>query len=55
MMLGNMDALLNRKEKAAENYRAAAAMKIGDAVCAQNVKKAAQEGLAALSATENQP
>jgi hypothetical protein len=52
MMLGNMDALLNRKEKAAQNYRAAAAMKINDAACAQNVKRAAQEGLAALSASE---
>ncbi len=55
MMLGNMDALLNRKERAAENYHAAATMKISDVACSQNVKKAAQEGLAALSATENQP
>ncbi len=53
MMLGNMDALLNRKEKAAENFRAAAAMKISDAACAQNVQKAAQEGLAALGEIGN--
>lgn len=51
LMLGNMNSLLNRKEKAAENYRAAAAMKIGDATCAKNVQKVAQEGLAALAAT----
>ena len=56
MMLGNMDALLNRKERAAANYRAAATMKIRDVRDSQNVRNAAQEWPCCTELTsENQP
>jgi hypothetical protein len=48
LMLGNMNALLNRKEQAAANYRAAAAMPVPDPKSHERVAKVSREGLAAL-------
>jgi tetratricopeptide (TPR) repeat protein len=48
LMLGNLNALLNRKEKATANYRAAAAMSVADAKSRERVARLAGEGLAAL-------
>jgi tetratricopeptide (TPR) repeat protein len=49
LMLGNMNALLNRKEKAAANYRAAAAITVADPKCREHIARIAHEGLATLS------
>ncbi|HUK29999.1 MAG TPA: hypothetical protein VLV89_02735 [Candidatus Acidoferrum sp.] len=48
LMLGNMNALLNRKEQAAANYRAAAAMPVPDPKSHERVAKISREGIAAL-------
>jgi tetratricopeptide (TPR) repeat protein len=50
LMLGNMNALLNRKEKAAIWYRAAAAMKIADPKWREHVTILSVQGLASLHA-----
>jgi predicted Zn-dependent protease len=50
LMLGNMNALLNRKEKAAALYRAAAAMPVADPKWREHVSKLCVEGLVALHA-----
>jgi hypothetical protein len=49
MMLGNINALLNRKEKAAANYSAAAAMTVADPKSHERVAQISRQGLAALS------
>lgn len=48
LMLGNMNSLLNRKERAAAAYQAAQAAKIADPACAAKVAALAKAGLAAL-------
>ncbi len=48
LMLANMNALLNRKEQAAANYRAAAAMLVPDPKSHERVAKISSEGLTAL-------
>ncbi|MFZ0818905.1 MAG: hypothetical protein WAM91_02470 [Candidatus Acidiferrales bacterium] len=50
LMLGNMNALLNRKEKAAAWYRAAAGMPIADPKWHEHVAKLCVEGLVSLHA-----
>ncbi len=48
LMFGNLNALLNRKEKAAASYRAAAAIPAADTKSRERVAKLSREGLAAL-------
>jgi hypothetical protein len=50
LMLGNMNALLNRKEKAAAWYRAAASIPVADPKWREHVAKLSREGLASLNA-----
>jgi hypothetical protein len=48
LMLGNMNALLNRKEKAAAYYRAAAAMPVADPKFRDRVAQVSRQALASL-------
>jgi hypothetical protein len=50
MMLGNLNALLDRKEKAAANFRAAAAMPVADPKSRERVARLCKEGLATVHA-----
>jgi tetratricopeptide (TPR) repeat protein len=50
MMLGNLNALLNRKDKAAANYRDAAATPVPDPKSRERVARLCREGLAAVHA-----
>jgi hypothetical protein len=54
LMLGNLNALLNRKEKAAGYYHSAetisAAMPASDPVCKAHIAALAKEGLSKLGA-----
>jgi len=51
LMLGNMYALLGRKQEAESNYHAAEAMAVKDPACAARVATIAQQGIAALGAS----
>jgi hypothetical protein len=52
LMLGNMNALLDRKEEAEASYRAAAAMTLKDQACAERVAFVAREATGALGARD---
>jgi hypothetical protein len=48
LMLGNMNSLLNRKEKAAAEFQAAKDAQVSDSNCATKIAALAEQGLAAL-------
>jgi tetratricopeptide (TPR) repeat protein len=50
LLLGDINAKLNRKEKAAASFRAAQKMVIGDSACAARVAELTRNALAALGA-----
>jgi len=52
LMVGNLNALLDRKEKAAASYRAAEAMAIPDPACRARVAHLSHEGLASLGLSQ---
>jgi tetratricopeptide (TPR) repeat protein len=52
LMLGNMNALLNRKEKAAAYYRAAAAMSVADPKWREHVAQLSRDGLTSIRARQ---
>jgi tetratricopeptide (TPR) repeat protein len=50
LFLGDLNAKLGRKDKAAAYYRAAAALPVPDAACRDHIRKLASAALAALEA-----